>query len=512
MKAFMQTTKVLFGILTITAALAMNGRSQIYQLSTPASGYLTMSVQDLNGPSASSGIFNLNFDALTETVYLDPAGATIRQVGVITFSPSATDISFQETQQIGSFPNPLTNLTGTVTVRLAPVGGTLSFDTGPQPLTWNAASGAYTFNGNLTDMGNYVGSYSLVTGSLTNNGSFNYTLPLSPAYGCLMHTFDTLSTSNYPNLLALSDLGSDYNMTTWYVGTPSVVADVVASNGFHMKLSVGIHGVGYQGGTLYVEQAVWYSPGTVTATNVPSGAASITNQPHSMVVHAYDTASFSVAASGTLLLSYQWSLNGTNISGATSSSLTIPNVVQTNLGTYCVVVTNAFGPATSSNATLSMYPFIVTPFTGAITYWGKNATLSLGAWGTGPLNYQWFQNGVALQHATSQTLTLTSIQFTNAGLYSVVVTSSLGSATNAAAQVVVEPAGVALGFSPTVTISGVAGYRYIIQSAPNLTDTNAWVTLTNLTLTQPVQLWVDTSVDASSPFYSRYFYRVLPGQ
>jgi len=81
-----------------------------------------------------------------------------------------------------------------------------------------------------------------------------------------------------------------------------------------------------------------------------------------------------------------------------------------------------------------------------------------------------------------------------------------------ASKVVVRPPGVSLGFCPALTISGVSGYSYVIQSTTNLMATNAWVTLTNLTLTQPVQLWVDTTVDASSPFYSKYFYRVLPGQ
>jgi len=94
----------------------------------------------------------------------------------------------------------------------------------------------------------------------------------------------------------------------------------------------------------------------------------------------------------------------------------------------------------------------------------------------------------------------------------VVVSSPFGSVTNVAAQVIVNPAGVALGFYPGLTISGVAGYSYVIQSSTDLTDTNAWGTLTNLTLTEPVQLWVDTNVDASSPFNDKNFYRVLPGQ
>ena len=93
-----------------------------------------------------------------------------------------------------------------------------------------------------------------------------------------------------------------------------------------------------------------------------------------------------------------------------------------------------------------------------------------------------------------------------------VVSSAFGSVTNVAAQVVVNPAGVSLGFSPTVRISGVVGYSYIIQRSVNLTDTNAWVTMADLTLTQPVQLWVDTNVDVFTALSTKHFYRVLPGQ
>jgi hypothetical protein len=254
---------------------------------------------------------------------------------------------------------------------------------------------------------------------------------------------------------------------------------------------------------------------SVVAT-VVSGPASINAQPQSVVVNAFDTASFTVIASGTEPLSYQWSMNNSNISGASNSAfastLTITNVTQTNLGTYAVVVTNEFGSTNSSNATLSMYPFIATPFIGAVTYWGKDATFSVQAWGTGPLSYQWFDDGNAITNATNQALTLTNIQFTNAGLYSVVVSSALGSATNAPAPVTVEPAGISLGLAPTVTISGVVGYSYIIQSTTNLGNQNSWITMTNLTLTQPVQIWVDTNTDASLPANPLRFYQVLPGQ
>jgi hypothetical protein len=238
----------------------------------------------------------------------------------------------------------------------------------------------------------------------------------------------------------------------------------------------------------------------------------ITSQPQSVAADAHDTVSFNVTASGVSPLTYQWSLNGTNIWGATSSSLKIPNVMQSALGTYTVVVSNLFGNVMSSNAVLSMYPFLAVPFGGIVTNWGQDAILSVQAWGTGPLSYQWFDNGAAILNATNQTLDLSSIQFTDAGLYSVVVSSPLGSVTNTPEQVVVNPAGVSLGLYPGVTVSGTVGYTYVIQSSSDLSNTNSWVTVGTLTLEEQIQLWVDINCNTSSPTNTHRFYRVLPGQ
>ncbi|HTQ50778.1 MAG TPA: immunoglobulin domain-containing protein, partial [Candidatus Acidoferrales bacterium] len=185
---------------------------------------------------------------------------------------------------------------------------------------------------------------------------------------------------------------------------------------------------------------------------------------------------------------------------------------QSELGQYSVIVGNGFGSVTSSVANLFMYPSIITPFTGLVTDWGQNTTLSITAWGSGPLTFQWYDNGVALLNATNSTLTFSAIQFTNAGSYSVVVSSSLGSVTNTPAQVVVNPAGAALGMYPGITVTGTVGYTYIIQSDPDLSNTNGWTTVAILTLFQPVELWVDINNNATSPTNQHRFYRVLPGQ
>lgn len=75
-------------------------------------------------------------------------------------------------------------------------------------------------------------------------------------------------------------------------------------------------------------------------------------QPVSVTVATGSTASLSAAASGAP--SYQWQLNNVNISGATNSTLLIPNATAANQGSYTAVATNGNGSVTSSAATLTV--------------------------------------------------------------------------------------------------------------------------------------------------------------
>lgn len=91
---------------------------------------------------------------------------------------------------------------------------------------------------------------------------------------------------------------------------------------------------------------------TVTAAVV---APAITTQPASVTVNPGQSASFSVAASGTAPLAYQWRKNGTDIGGATQASYTTPAAVAADHGAkFAVVVSNSAGSVTSSDATLSL--------------------------------------------------------------------------------------------------------------------------------------------------------------
>lgn len=84
-------------------------------------------------------------------------------------------------------------------------------------------------------------------------------------------------------------------------------------------------------------------------------APSITTQPGSQTVNVGQTATFSVTATGTAPLSYQWQKGGVAISGATSASYTTPATQASDSGaTFTVTVTNAAGSVSSSAATLTV--------------------------------------------------------------------------------------------------------------------------------------------------------------
>jgi hypothetical protein len=72
---------------------------------------------------------------------------------------------------------------------------------------------------------------------------------------------------------------------------------------------------------------------------------------------------------------------------------------------------------------------------------GSNVTFTITAAGTAPLNYQWFFNGDLLPGATASNLVFSSVQFSNAGQYSVVVTNIAGSVTSSPALLTVLPTG-----------------------------------------------------------------------
>jgi hypothetical protein len=145
--------------------------------------------------------------------------------------------------------------------------------------------------------------------------------------------------------------------------------------------------------------------GTHALAQVPA----ITNQPSNQAVVAGQTATFSVAATGTAPLTFQWKKNGTTITGASSFSYTTPpETTPDSNSQFSVTVGNIAGNAISKVAMLTVTaagvaPSITTQPVSADVNVGQTATFSVTAAGTFPLSYQWQKNGAAISGANSAT-------------------------------------------------------------------------------------------------------------
>ena len=183
-------------------------------------------------------------------------------------------------------------------------------------------------------------------------------------------------------------------------------------------------------------------------------APSIIAQPVSISILTGQTATFSVTATGTAPLAYQWKMNGAAIAGATGSTYTTPTETTSNNGAqFTVAVSNAAGTVISNAATLTVTttpvpPSITTQPSNQTIFAGQTATFSVVANGTSPLSYQWSQNGTPIGGATSSSYTTPAETTSNSGAtFSVVVSNSVGSATSNNATLTVNPDPVA----PTIT-------------------------------------------------------------
>jgi glucose/arabinose dehydrogenase len=99
--------------------------------------------------------------------------------------------------------------------------------------------------------------------------------------------------------------------------------------------------------------------GTVIRIQYPPNQQppSITTPPSNQNVNEGQPATFSVTAAGTAPLAYQWQRNTANISGANSPAYTISSATPADNGAkFRCVVSNAFGTATSNEATLTVTP------------------------------------------------------------------------------------------------------------------------------------------------------------
>ena len=183
-----------------------------------------------------------------------------------------------------------------------------------------------------------------------------------------------------------------------------------------------------------IAAGVWHS-----VAIVPVVLPSVAIQPTSQSVLLGSSSSFTVSVDGTPPFQYQWLFNGTNLLSATNAIYTITSVGTNHAGNYSLVVTNAVGIATSSNAALTV---VVSP-QSQTNYASSSATFSAPVFGPYLVNYQWQKSGTNLvdggnlSGTTNSTLTIANVLDADAANYSAVVSNAAGSVTTSNATLTV---------------------------------------------------------------------------
>ena len=199
----------------------------------------------------------------------------------------------------------------------------------------------------------------------------------------------------------------------------------------------------------------------------------ITLQPVNQAVAVDGTATFQTQAAGALPLTYQWQLNGSNITGATNGYYTVTDALPSTNG-YDVVASDPYGSTTSmvAQVVIAAPPTIALQPLSQLIQYGQSATLTVGASGSAPLQYVWRFNQTPIAGAVSgASLELANVQWSTAGSYDVMVTNDYGAITSAVAVVTVRDTNApAISFPSNVVVQCTSPAGAFVRFAVSATD------------------------------------------
>jgi hypothetical protein len=300
--------------------------------------------------------------------------------------------------------------------------------------------------------------------SVTNTDAGTYQVVITNAFGQLTSSSAILTVSTVgviptissqpPNVAAVIGTNATFSVTAsgytplyyqWY-------KNGIAMLGANLTYIAFTSVTNTDAGTYQV--VITNSYGQVSSRNATLSVGTmvtITNQPLSLTVTQGQSAIFSVGATGSTPISYQWTKNGADISGATVSTYSIANAVASSAATYAVKVSNLYGSVTSSNALLTvLVPVAITNQPSSLTVTqGQGASFTVGVSGTLPISYQWTQNGTNILAATNSTYTITNTDASSAGTYAVAVSNPYASVTSSNAVLTVICVPIAITQQPT---------------------------------------------------------------
>jgi len=202
-----------------------------------------------------------------------------------------------------------------------------------------------------------------VVGCSSGSGSSSSSSSASVAPSIVTQPSAQSVTVGDPVTLTVAASGTAPLSYQWYSGTSSTTVTTLipgANTDFYTPSTASAgttyYAVTVSNGTLPNATS---SPVAVTASAAPV-APSITTPPGSLTVTEGQPATFTVTATGSATLSYQWQDNGVNV-GTNSATYILALPLNSNSGdSITVTVSNAAGSVTSSAVTLTVNPLVVT--------------------------------------------------------------------------------------------------------------------------------------------------------
>jgi hypothetical protein len=297
------------------------------------------------------------------------------------------------------------------------------------------------------DAGTYTVSVSNMVNSVTSTGAV-VQIGQAPAI-----TAQPESLAVNPGTLAVFSVtatGTGPLTYKWMKGT-TVVSTSTLSSSYSIASAQSTHA-----GTYSVEVSNTLGKVTSgTATLALNVAPAITKQPVGASIAFGGSHVFSVTATGTGPLSYQWYRGGLLLSGGTSSTYTISSARSEDSGDYTVKVTNMVTTVTSTPAAKLTVtggpPAIAADPASIAVVFGVNSSLTAKVRSTLNFSYQWSKDGAPISSGslyslasgsltgttgeTTLTLGLLNPSALTVGTYKVTVTNEKGTVSSAEATV-----------------------------------------------------------------------------
>lgn len=331
------------------------------------------------------------------------------------------------------------------------------------------AAGSALIDAGTTDATVTTGIYGTTRpqGTSYDVGAFEYAAPLSAPAITTQPSSATVSDGGSAAFTAAAS-GNPTPTYQWSVSadsgsTWSAISGATSASYTASALTIGDSGKQFRCVATNSQGSATTSAATLT---VNAAAPTITTHPASQSVVVPATATFTVAATGTAPLSYQWQSRADSgatwaaVSGATASSYTTGVTTTGDTGKqFRCVITNSGGSATSNAATLtvaaSATPPSVTAQPSAQTVTaGSTATFTAAFSGTAPITYQWERqpsggswstiSGATSASYTTPATTVSGGSANSGDQYRCTATNSAGSITTSAASLTVNAAAGAL--------------------------------------------------------------------